>query len=320
MPFAVAELQGKRIREALRNPHAFAFIAAHKLGWQPLLELVVSNPRTFNQKVRYRMVHDRREILATFADKLASKLYVSEVLGADHVPRLIASGSASTAIDPTVLPREYALKVSHASGGVLLVSEAADPDARLPDPGGPFVRLLVHPDNADFRAMAPIVDAWLQRPYSDGIGEWAYSQLSPSVLVEEYLRTPDGGPPPDLKFFVFDGSVQMMRIDVPGRGKKSLNHYLPDGTPIKVRFAEYHTEYFPEPWPAPELPSAWREALNVAERLGRGIDFVRVDTFQVGERVLVGELTNYPTNGTARYSPRSIDRWLGSKWNLAQFP
>lgn len=306
------------MREAVRNPGAFLFKLALSTGSQALVDAAVANPRTFNQKVRYRMVHDRRAILGTFADKLTSKRYVAERLGPEYVPRLLGAGTSACCIDVSTLPREYALKVSHASGGVLLVTDSADRTVIPPNPGGPFIRLRLHPDTVRFTDLAPIMEEWLRRPYAGANGEWAYSLCTPTILAEEYLSTPDGTPPPDLKFFVFGGEVRMVRLDSPHAGSKTLNHYLADGTPLPVRFGEYHTEYFPELRPAPELPPGWQAARTLAAELGHGLDFVRVDTYIVGERVLIGELTNYPTNGTGRYEPRHVDRWLGSFWKLHQ--
>lgn len=304
----------KRFKEMLRNPRAFMFKAALLGHGRWLQELAVANPRTFNQKVRYRMVHDRRPLLGVFADKLAAKEYVESRVGRGHTAEVLEVAEPGQALRAASLPREFALKVNHASGGVILVFDAADPTGRLPEPGLPFSRHALRPDAMDFEAANRVVDAWLNMKYGTKNGEWAYSQCRPRAFVEEFLHASIGGPPPDLKLFVFNGKCQMMRLDTPSGDRKALNHYLADGTPVKVRFGEYHGELFTEVAPAPALPSAWREAVTLAEALGEGIDFVRVDTFQLGDRVLIGELTNYPTNGTGRYLPPSFDRWLGAWW------
>ncbi len=304
----------RRVREALRNPHAFLFKLALRSGQPRLMRLATANPRTFNEMVRYRMVHDRRQLLGVFADKLASKRYVMERIGSDHTPAVLGEAARTSDLDFTALPREYALKVSHASGGVILVFEAADSLARLPEPGRPFSRHSVHPDSIRLSEVVAVLDAWLERRYATNNGEWAYSLCTPRVFAEEYLHGSDGGPPADLKLFVFDGRCALLRLDIPSGKRKTLNHYLRDGSPVPARFGEYHGDFFSEASEPPELPSGWREAVCLAEQLGKGVDFVRVDTFQVGNKVFIGELTNYPTNGTGRYVPRSLDRWLGDKW------
>ena len=54
--------------------------------------------------------------------------------------------------------------------------------------------------------------------------------------------------------------------------------------------------------------------LEWASDLGRGLDFVRVDLYDTGDRVLVGELTPYPAAGDERFEPQSLDAWLGRMW------
>lgn len=310
------DLTVKRLREMLRNPAAFAFKVALRSRSALLQKAVVANPKTFNQKVRHRMVHDRRPLLGVFADKLTAKEYVESRIGPGCTAEVLDVADAVAGLNLTNLPKEYVLKVSHASGGVIMVFDGADPEAHLPEPGLPFSRHALQPAAMNLDKVAAVIDAWLQRDYGANDGEWAYSLCQPRVFVEEFLRTEGGGPPPDLKLFVFDGKCRMMRLDKPFGKRKTINHYQADGVPMMAQFGEYHGDLFPQVVPAPELPSLWSQAVELAEELGKGLDFVRVDTFQLGDRVLIGELTNYPTNGTGRYIPRTVDRWLGGWWKL----
>ncbi len=54
--------------------------------------------------------------------------------------------------------------------------------------------------------------------------------------------------------------------------------------------------------------------LDLAALLGQDLDFVRVDLYDLGDRVLVGELTPYPGGGNSAYYPAGIDAWLGRAW------
>ena len=58
------------------------------------------------------------------------------------------------------------------------------------------------------------------------------------------------------------------------------------------------------------------ELIDVAERLARETDFVRVDLYAAGDRVVFGELTNYPDAGRANFDPASFDDDLGRWWTL----
>lgn len=305
-----------RCKRALRDPAAFAFKVACRFELHALAAVLTRDPRTFNEKVRYKMVRDRRPILGVFADKLAAKQYVADRVGREFTAATVAVADTALDVPEDRLPREYAAKVTHASGGVILVTDSARHDACLPKAADGFSRHTVHPDVVPYQAIGSLLDRWLELRYGVDVGEWAYGLVPPRIVIEEYLRSPGGGPPPDLKFFVFHGRCHLIRMDQPMAETKTLNHFDREGHPISARFREYQGDFFPTLDPAPRLPDHWREMMRIAERLGRDTDFVRVDMYVLRDRLVVGELTNYPTNGTGSWEPSWIDAWLGDQWQV----
>ena len=65
---------------------------------------------------------------------------------------------------------------------------------------------------------------------------------------------------------------------------------------------------------APRPPS-FDQMLDVARRLSAGTDFVRVDLYNLGGRIVFGELTNYPAGGLRKFDPASFDLTVGSYWH-----
>jgi hypothetical protein len=276
---------------------------------------LTDDPRTFNQKVRHRMARDRNPLFPVLCDKHAVKHFVVTTLGPESVARTLCVENDPANIDWSVLGRRFVAKVNHASGGIILVTDRV-PRGRSIQPVQPFARLMVHPDDVAPEWFVRTLTPWLHSRYGVDKGEWAYGLVPPRVLVEEFLEGPDGTSPPDVKFFVFGGRCAIFRIDTPGRPRKHLDHFLRDGTPLPVRFGAHSGPLFRRAARPPRVPSQINAMLHAAETLGTGLDFVRVDMYQVGERIVVGELTLYPTNGSGRFAPSSFDRWLGSFWNL----
>jgi len=54
--------------------------------------------------------------------------------------------------------------------------------------------------------------------------------------------------------------------------------------------------------------------LKTAETLGADLDFVRVDLYDVGNRIYFGEMTSTPGGGFARFDPQAMDEHLGRLW------
>jgi hypothetical protein len=130
--------------------------------------------------------------------------------------------------------------------------------------------------------------------------------MARQVVVEEDLRQ-GGRTPDDYKVFVFGGRARMVVVDRDRFGGHT--RFLTDAewNPLAVRYI-YPTT--PEGVPR---PARWPEMVALAERLGEGFPFVRVDLYAVGGRVLVGELTHFPDGGVSRF-PRAFDRELGAVW------
>lgn len=269
-------------------------------------------PTTFNEKVRYRMATDRREILTIFADKVAVRQYVSEKVG-DHVlPQLYAVTSDPETLDRSKLPREFVLKASHGSGGTIIVADHASREQRLPHSPHGWERFQIHPEYLDWDRLVKCCRYWLGLRYMPRT-EWAYSKVKPRILVEELL-VDDGQIPKDYKLMVFGGKVELIWVDQDRFLDHRRNFY-------SARWEALLDVAFHYPRGAPDSrPPRLEEMVAVAERLGDQIDFIRVDLYNIGERVVFGEITNYPEGGSGSFTPPEFDEQLGRLWILPNTP
>src|SRR5262245_53120989 len=78
-------------------------------------------PKTFNEKIIYKRLFDRRDVIIMFADKLRVREYVRDRLGSDKqlIP-LISVHTDPASIDLAKLPPQFVLKASHGCGWVRL--------------------------------------------------------------------------------------------------------------------------------------------------------------------------------------------------------
>jgi hypothetical protein len=268
---------------------------------------VSRRPVGFNAKTRYKMAHDLRPLLTTLSDKVAAREYVARVVGSGYLPELELVTSAPADLRAEDLSREVAVKVSHASGGVVLVSESAPRGVLLPEPPVGWARFHVHPDDVDWDVVRALCEDWLARPYKSDT-QWANRTISPRILAEERVLE-DGRIARDFKLFTFHGRARMVTVDVNRFSRHVRTIYTPewDRLPFELKF------------PAGldvERPSQLDEMVEVAERLSRGIDFLRVDQYAPDGRIVVGELTSFHGAGKEEFRPGSWDAWLGSFWTV----
>jgi hypothetical protein len=262
-----------------RQKRAVLYWEAH--GRRPHLR----RPRRFTEKVNWRVVHDRRPLIGQLGDKLAMKAYAARVCPDLRVPRVLWSGTDVAELASADLPAAWVLKPNHGT-----------------------MRVHVGSGTPDAGHLRRLTAGWLDEPLHRTRGEWVYSQARRLLLVEEFLGRP-GRLPDDWKFLVFDGRVRVVQVDTARFGSEHRRRlYTADWTPLSVR------EDVPAA-PAQPPPATLPAMTAVAEALGGGFDFIRVDLYDVGGEVWFGELTPYPGGGLDRFDA-DLDRELGAAWTL----
>ena len=244
----------------------------------------LDDPSGFNEKILRRILVDRREFMTCLADKLRVRDYVRERAPGLALPRLYWWSSRADDLPFDALPDAFVLKANHGSG---------------------FVRIVGSKRATDRADLVRLASQWLASDFTLVGREWAYRDVRRAVYAEELLSDDAGELPPDFKLFVFDGRVRMIQVD-------------------RDRFARHTQVLYDERWKPIEgsvaaaqgqplaRPAALSQMIEAAEALAAGIDFLRVDLYEIGGRPVFGELTHYPNKGLSRFRPESLDALLGS--------
>jgi hypothetical protein len=274
-------------------------------------------PRTFSDKVRRKMLFDRRDLLPLTADKAAVRDYVTDMVGERYLKRAYAITDDPTTIDWAALPREFVCKATHASGGVLLVTDDAEADARVePFERVRWRRMAVRPGTVAASDLIAVCSGWLRRRYGWGWNsthEWHYLRIPPRILVEELLRGHGGTAPVEHRFFVFEGRCDLIQVVIHDGARRFAAHFRPAWTPVDVK----HRRLEPPPGEV-ERPPTLPEMISVAERLGSETDFVRVDLLAAGDRIAFGEMTHFPNAGKPSFPP-AADAVIGASWRRVSY-
>lgn len=151
------------------------------------------------------------------------------------------------------------------------------------------------------------MNKWLvNEPRRWPFNRWPYNEMAKNILVEPVI-TKDGSQPRDYKFFVFDGKVEFVQVDVDraSNHKRSLQNREWRHLPFTLK---YPSAGMIDP------PLALEQMIAGAETLGREFSFVRVDLYDIEGEPRFGELTFFPGSGLERFSPDSFDYEFGTKW------
>ena len=278
----------RTIGRAVPDPIALVALYVKAHGRLPKLW----RPEAFTEKVLWRVLFDRRPVLAEVSDKARARRFIAARLGEHVLPHLYFATTDPRALPFDSLPNRFVLKPTHASGWVLLV-----PDKRLANP----------------LALVRRCQDWMGASYARTSREWLYRDVVRLVHAEEFIS--DGGPgaPNDYKLFVFDGRVHMVQVDVDRFGLHARAFLTPDWVLTEARLGPQ-----PRLGTTPPRPVHLDAMIAAAEQLGRDFDFLRVDCFCSREQFYINELTATPCRGLNAFAPVDFDRALGAQWRLEQ--
>ena len=240
-------------------------------------------PRTFNEKVNWRIINDRREIIGFTCDKLKAKEYAAS--RGVSPPRTIWHGTDLSELTAVDLPEYWVLKPNHRTGIVHFGR------------GRPNISTLQR-----------LTRSWLDETNWAELGEWAYSQAERCYFVEERLGRP-GEDLPDYKFFVFDGRVELIQLDTERHTAHHRRLYTRDWMALDVQLLHPLAPILPR-------PDNLDDMLVAAEKLGAEFDMIRIDLYHFNDTLWFGELTPYPGTGRSPFRPYYLDQELGAKWEL----
>lgn len=255
-------------------------------------KLHLKKPKTFNEKLQWLKINDRKDIYSIMVDKYESKEYVSSIIGKKYIIPTIAVYDGVEDIDFDKLPKEFVMKCTHDSGGIIVCKNKKEL-------------------NKEFAKVS--LDYHLGISHFDSGREWPYKNVKPRIIVEKFI----GENLTDYRFYCFDGKVKFIY--------EYLNKCRDDGgkpEPIYCNVynrnwkeRNFRCTYKPSPRKT-KKPKNLNKMIEIAEKLSQKNKFLRVDLYNLNGKIYFGELTFYPGNGFARFYPEEADYKLGSMLNL----
>lgn len=256
--------------------------------------LNIDNPVSFNEKIQWLKLNDRRPEYSKMVDKYLAKDFVSKIIGGGYIIPTIGVWKRFEDIDFSELPEQFVLKCTHDSGGLVVCRNKSD---------------------LDILAARAKIERSLKRRFYLTFREWAYKNVEPQILAEKYMEDQPNSSLVDYKFFCFNGKPKLLYIS------EGLEHH----PTAKISFFDlkgkllpfYRKDYKPFENDI-NLPSNFNEMLQIAERLSMAINnpFVRIDLYDIKGRVYFSEITFYPNAGMIPFCPEEWDKKLGAMIEL----
>lgn len=252
--------------------------------------LNLNKPQTFNEKLNWIKLHDRKPIFTTMVDKYEVKKYVASIIGEKYIIPTIGVWDRFEDIDFSTLPDQFVLKCTHDSGGLIICRDKS---------------------KLDIEAARRKINRSLKRNYYLLGREWPYKNVPPRIIAEKYLSEQEQTEQLiDYKFYTMNEKVRVVMI-VTDRGVSTKADYFD----TEFNHLDF-TWGYPNAEKFPSKPQSFCQMIVLAEKLAKNTTEVRVDFYDVGGQIYFGELTFFDGSGMQRIEPVEWDKRLGSWLDL----
>ena len=248
-------------------------------------KLDLNDPKTFNEKLQWLKLYDRKELYHILVDKAEIKNYVSKIIGDEYIIPTIGVWNNVEDIPFDNLPEKFVIKCTHDSGSVIVCNDKSKLDI-----GEAKKKLKKHLKKSTF---------WFGR-------EWPYKGLKPRIIAEEMLG--DGMRSLiDYKVLCFNGVPKLIEVHM----DRGTPHHTQDFYTTDWHRTEILQKCEPmakEPMPAPICLDQMQELSRI---LSKDFFHIRVDWYIVNNKLYFGELTFYDGSGFAEFVDEKWDMMLG---------
>ncbi|MBE6592936.1 MAG: glycosyl transferase [Ruminococcaceae bacterium] len=253
-------------------------------------ELDLKAPKTFNEKLQWLKLNDRRPEYTMMVDKYLVRDHIRKVLGEEYLIPLIGVWDSPDEIDFDALPERFVLKCNHNSGvGMYICRDKS---------------------KMEVEAVKKELRRGLAQDYYLTGREWPYKNVPRKIICEKFMSdTPDASDFTDYKFFCFNGKVDCVMVCLE-RSSGDTKFYFFDED-WKLKRLNIRGKNAPEGFTIPK-PSCMDEMFKIAAKLSKGMPFVRVDLYQSNDQIYFGELTFFPDSGFDGNLLSETDEYFGS--------
>ena len=253
-------------------------------------------PSNFNEKMIWRILFDRNPDFVIFSDNLAAKQYAFSVLPNLKQARILWQGSSLTEAPDGILQKDAFLKINNSSNRNIKLLKN---------------QLLRH-------ELQSITEGWKSQIYGKKYKQWAYSQIIPTLFIEENISQTQDCKILDIRVFMCSGIVTIINVSEDVHTEYQRDAYFnSSGKRFDAAAGIFGSEK-----KRPTLPPTFKfpfDIVNVCDlssKLAGQNDHVRIDFMWNGIYLYFSEITVYSRGGYLLLSNPCPVQHAGETWDL----
>ncbi len=254
--------------------------------------LSFKNPKSLNEKVQWLKIYDKDKRYTKLVDKYEVREYISDILGEEYLIPLIGVWDSVEEIEYENLPNQFVLKCNHDSKSVYICKSKE--------------KFNFDKVKKDIKVKLNGNGYWYGR-------EWPYKDIKPRIIAEKYMVDESGTELKDYKIMCFNGKADSIMF--------CYNRHNGD-----TRFKFFDLDWNELPYIRDEKnpdkdyivpkPKSLNKMIEIAEILSKGLDFARIDLYEISGKIYFGEITLHNASGLDKDITLEADYLLGEKLKL----
>lgn len=254
-----------------------------------------SNPKRMSEKIQVYKSFYRNQDMLPCSDKYLVRKYVEGKLGTDkYLNELYQVCDHAEEIDFEKLPNQFVIKTT--DGG-----------------SGNNIYVCKDKKTINIPSIVKLVNSWRNKKLYMISREWAYQGAKQSrIVVEKYLEDKSNadGSINDYKFLCFGGKFRYLWVDTGRYSDFKRGWWDENLNIIKVH------DNRPMMDPPISLPENIQEMIELSEKLASGFPHARIDWYNIGGKIIFGEITFYSWSGYSVFEPDSFDFEMGKYFKM----
>lgn len=251
-------------------------------------KLDLKNPKTFNEKLQWLKLYNRKPEYTKMADKYEVREYVKKSIGEEYLIPLVGVYNSFNDINFNSLPKKFVIKCNHDSGSTIICKDK---------------------NKLDMKEIKKMINRSLRYNYYYTGREYQYKNISRKIIIEEYLEEEDGDIK-DYKYFIFNGKFSHVLICSERSRDVKFTFFDKNGNFLDIRQGNSNNDK------NIKLPKEHKKMIELAEKLAKNTIQLRVDFYVINGKIYFGELTFFDSSGFDKFEPEYWDKTIGSWLHL----
>ena len=251
------------------------------------------NPKTFTEKLHWLKIYNSTPLKSRLTDKYAVRSWIAEKIGDEYLIPLLGVWNDFDDINFDDLPNQFVLKCNHGSAMNIIVRDK---------------------NSFDVQKARERINAWLSWDY----GMWAtleihYTRIDRKIIAEKFMANGDLPDLVDYKFWCFSGKPTYCKCMTGRSTDLKIDYFDMNWQHMNYEQNNHPNSDHPEKIPPPKNFELMKK---LAATLAEGFSFVRVDFYEIEDKVYFGEMTFTPGAGNFYYKSEGTDEYLGELLKL----